>query len=161
MTGLEQAAAGLARGRLPEHVLVVLGGQLEQVEDPLAEVGPVPLLGAELFQLHARPLGQQLQRAALVGLLDQLDEGEDVALALAAEAVPGLALRVHVEARAVLLVERAQAPEVLVPLRQAHVFLDDLDQVDLGFDLREGVVGRVGGHVPIVRANGAPIHGGS
>src|SRR5207237_8271703 len=66
------------------------------------------------------------------------------------EAVPGLTLRVHVEAGAVLLVERAQAPEVLVPLREAHIFLDDLDQVDLGLDLREGVVGRQGGHVPIV-----------
>src|SRR5205823_9350318 len=78
-----------------------------------------------------------------VGLLDQLDEGEDIPRAFAAEAVPRLHLRVDLEARAVLLVEWAQAPEVLVPSGQANVLLDDLDQVDLGLDLGEGVIGRL------------------
>ena len=146
MARLEQPPSRLARGHLPQHVLVVLRGQLQHRQRALAEVGLVLLLRAELLQLDTRPLRQQLQRPALVGLLDQLDEREDIALPLAAEAVPRLTLRVDVEARAVLLVEGAQAPVILVPLREAHVLLDDLDQVDLGLDLREGVVGRQGGH---------------
>src|SRR5438445_7523851 len=119
---------------------------LQHRQGALAEVGPVLLLRAELLQLDPGPLGQELQRPPLVGLLDQLDEREDVPLPLTAEAVPRLPLRIHVEAGAVLLVERAQAPVVLVPLREGHVLLDDLDQVDLGLDLREGVIGRQGGH---------------
>src|SRR5260370_26133 len=38
--------------------------------------------------------------------------------------------------------EGAEAPEVLVALGQADVLLDDLDQVDFGLDLGEGVIGR-------------------
>src|SRR5205823_8135293 len=100
--GLEQLAARLAGRAVPQHVLVVPGGELEHVEDALAQVGALLLIRAQLLQLHAGPLGEHLQRAALVRLLDQLHERENVALALAAEAVPGLALTAHVEARAVL-----------------------------------------------------------
>src|SRR5437762_4388652 len=142
----EEAAPRLARRAFPQDVLVVLGRELEQGEHPLAHVGAVFLLRAQLLELDARPLGEEEQGAALVGLLDQLDEGEDVAFALASEAVPGLALRVDVEAGAVLLVEWTQPPVVLVALREADMLLDDLDQVDLGLDLREGVIGRQGGH---------------
>src|SRR4029077_19909389 len=60
--------------------------------------------------------------------------------------------------RAVLLVEWAEAPEVLVALGQTDVLLDDLDQVDLGLDLGEGVVGRRGGHMTIVSGHGFASH---
>src|SRR5206468_8152377 len=116
---LEQAPARFARGSFPQDVLVVLGGELEHREHALAQVGALLLLGAELLELDSRPLGQHQQSAPLVRLLDELDEREDGPLPLAAEAVPRLPLRVHVEARAVLLVEGAQAPVVLVALREA------------------------------------------
>src|ERR1700694_589214 len=147
---LEQLPALFAGRALPQHVLVVLGSELEHVEDPVPGVGPLPLLRAELLQLHSRSLRQHLQRATLIGLLDELDEREDVARPLASEAVPGLHLGVDLEARAVLLVEGAQAPEVAVALGQADALRHDLDQVDLGLDLRTGAIGRKGGHVNIL-----------
>src|SRR4029077_765870 len=114
------------------------------------------LLRAELLELDTCPLGEHLEGASLVGLLDQLDEGEDVARPLAAEAVPRLHLRVDLEAGTVLLVERAQAPQVLVALGQADVLLDDLDEVDLRLDLGKGVVSSGGGHyLSIVGRSGA------
>src|SRR6266849_10355243 len=83
-------------------------------------------------------------------------------MALAAEAVPGLHLRVHLEARAVFLVERAQPPQRSVALGQPHVLLDDLDQVDLGLNLGKSVVGVRGrGHRHYCGTGwpGAPLHG--
>src|SRR5207248_8270158 len=124
----------------PEDVLVVLRGELEHRHQPLAGVGALLLLGREFLQLDAGALRQQLEGAPLVCFLDQLHEREDVAVALAPKAVPGLALGVDLEAGAVLLVEGTQAPQVLVPLREPDVLLDDLDQVDLGLDLGEGIV---------------------
>jgi hypothetical protein len=100
--------------------------------------------------LSTGSLGEGLEGAAFVGLFDQLDEGEDVAVALAAEAVPGLRLGVDGEAGGVLLVKGAQAHEVLVAPGQAEVLLDDLDEVDLGLDLGEGVIGRRGGHARLL-----------
>src|SRR4029077_16288729 len=156
---LEQPAPRLTGRQLPQDVLVVLGGKLEHVEDAPPGVRALLLLRAELLELHARPFREQLKGAALVGFLYELDEREDVAAAAAAEAVPGLHLRVDLEARAVLLVERAQAPEVAVALGQADVLGGDLDEVDPGLHLREGVIGRLGGgHGSIVTANGAAIH---
>src|ERR1700674_1637206 len=108
------------------------------------------LLGAQLSELHPGPLRQLLQGAALVCLLDELHEGEDSAGALAAIAIPGLKLGIDLEARAVLLVEGAQAPQVLVALGQTDMLLEDLDQVDLGFDLGKGVIRRRLGHTSIV-----------
>src|ERR1700674_2804636 len=104
------------------------------------------LLGAQLSELHPGPLRQHLQGAALLCLLDELHEGEDIAGALAAEAIPGLKLGIDLEARAVLLVEGAQAPQVLVALGQTDMLLDNLDQVDLG----KGVIRRRLGHTSIV-----------
>jgi hypothetical protein len=50
------------------------------------------------------------------------------------------------ETGGVFLVEGAEANEIAVLLDEADVLLHDLDQVDLGLDLGEGVVGRGGGH---------------
>jgi hypothetical protein len=43
-------------------------------------------------------------------------------------------------------VEGAKAPQLLVPLGQAQMLADDLDEVELGLDLGEGVVGWELGH---------------
>jgi len=147
----KQAPPDLARGRRPQDVLVVLDRELEHREQAAARVGTLLLLRAQPLQLHPCPLRQHLEGAALVGLLDQLDECEDVAVPLAAEAVPGLHLGIDLETRAVLLVERAETPELLVALGEAEVLLDDLDQVDLGLDLGEGVVGLKRGHERSIR----------
>ena len=155
----QQLAAGFAGGTRPQDVLVVLRRQLEHRKQPLAVVRPLTLLGGQLLQLDSGAFGQHLQRPALVRLLDELDEREDVAVAQAPEAVPRLHLGVDLEARAVLLVERTEAPELAVALREPDVLRHDLDQVDLRFDLREGVIGCLGGHAPIVRRDGRSNHG--
>src|SRR5712692_8387310 len=146
----QQPATGLpGRGR-PKHVLVVLGSQLEHRQQAPASIGALLLLGSQLLELDAGPLGEQLKGAALVRLLNELHEGEDIARAFAAEAVPGLHLRVDLEAGAVLLVEWAKTPEVLVALGEANMFRDDLDQVELGLDLGEGVIGGWLGHTSLL-----------
>ena len=76
-------------------------------------------------------------------VLDFLDEGEDVAMLVAAEAVEELAAGVDREGRGFFFVEGAEPGKVLrAGFFQAHVFPDDLDDVGLFFD----VLGEIGGH---------------
>src|SRR5690606_41662405 len=56
---------------------------------------------------------------------------EDVALGLATEAVEETAVDMHVEARGLLAVERAQALQLRLACRlQAHHFTDDVGEVE-------------------------------
>src|SRR5205085_5116827 len=98
-------AGGLAR--LPEVALVVGGGALEQLEQALAAQALLLrlwVLGLAL-ELDAVALGEQLERALEVDVLDVLDEREDVAGGVAAEAVVDLLLGVDAERRRALIVE--------------------------------------------------------
>src|SRR5207237_10616733 len=78
VAGLEQPPSRLAGGQLPQHVLVILGRQLQHRQGALAEVGPLLLLRAELLPLAPAPPCQELPPPPLARLLDQLDEREDV-----------------------------------------------------------------------------------
>ena len=76
-------------------------------------------------------------------VLDFLDEGEDVAVLVAAEAVEELAAGVDAEGRGFFFVEGAEPGKILrAGFFQAHVFPDNLDDVGLFFD----VLGEIGGH---------------
>jgi len=59
-----------ASRRRPQHVLVELGGELEHGQHPAARIRALLLFRAELLELDPGALGQELQGAALVGLLD-------------------------------------------------------------------------------------------
>ena len=58
----QQAAPGPPAGQAPEHVLVELGRPLVQL-DRAAPPGAPRAAALVLLQLHARALGEQLQRA--------------------------------------------------------------------------------------------------
>jgi hypothetical protein len=76
-------------------------------------------------------------------IFDFLDEGEDVAVLVAPEAVEELAAGVDGEGGRLFFVERTEAGEVLGSgLLKSHVVADDFDDVGLFFD----VLGEVGGH---------------
>ena len=130
----------LARRRRAEDVLVEPGREAVDLDDPLAQLGALPGLRRLASQLHAGALGQHLERAPEVGLLGQLHELEDVAPLAAAEAVPGLLLGRHPEAGGVLLVEGAEAEELVAHLPQTDVLAHDLDEVGPGADLLFGVI---------------------
>ena len=90
-------------------------------------------------QLHAGPVGQGLDGLAEREVVDLLHEGDDVAALAAAEAVEQAARRRHLEARGLLVVERAQALErAAAGVAQRHVRADDL--VDPGALPHEGDV---------------------
>src|SRR5205823_5773037 len=79
----EQSAAGLTRGQLVQDVLVVLRGELVQLEDSAAAVGRLDSARILLLELDADPLRQDAQRVAELDLLQLLDEVEHVAALLA------------------------------------------------------------------------------
>src|SRR5690606_18787734 len=93
-------------------------------------------------QLDAGALREQAQGAGEVQVLLAGDEGDDVAAGGAgAEAVPALAVRIDVEGRRLLRVEGAVGLEVTPGLLQSHALADDVDDVELGFDLVNGAHG--------------------
>ena len=76
-------------------------------------------------------------------VLDFLDEGEDVAMLMAAEAIEELAAGVDAERRRFFLVEGAEAVVVLrAGFAEADVVPDDFDDVGLFFNL----LGEIDGH---------------
>ena len=132
--------ANLAGGRRVEDVLVVLGREAVDLDDPLAQLGALAGLGRLAPELDPGSLGEQLEGTSEVGLLGHLDELEDVAALPAAKAVPGLLLGRHPEAGGVLLVEGAEAEELVAHLPEPDVLADDLDEVGAGADLLFGVI---------------------
>ena len=110
--------------------LAVLGGFFGRSEFALRE-------GDAAF------LGDGADRFREADVFDFLDEGEDVAVLVAAEAVEELAAGVDAEGGGFFLVEGAEAVEVLrAGFFEADVFSDDFDDVGLFFD----VLGEIGGH---------------
>ena len=81
-----------------------------------------------------------------------LQEGEDVAALAAAEAVVEADLRAHVEARAALVVERAEALQRAdAGALQRHVVADDVGDVDARPDLVDVASANEAGHALILR----------
>src|SRR5439155_27310206 len=124
----------------------VLGGQPVQFQDSAPDLDPLAVGGRAILQLDAGPIREQLQGTPEVDLLDLLDEAEEVAPLVAAEAVPGLPLGVDLEAGRLLGVEGAETPQLTASLAQGDVLLDDLDQVQARLDLVDRVVGPGPGH---------------
>ncbi len=143
---VQELLPGLARRQRPEDVLVVLGGEPVQLEQAPAQLGPLLRRAAALGQLHPGHLGQDAEGADEVSLLDLLDESEHVAALLAAEAVPRLLLLGDVEARRLLGVEGAEAPELAPLLTEPYVLLDDVYEVQPRPDLVTRVLRRQRAH---------------
>ena len=117
---------------LPEVALVEAGGPLEQRVEALSVSALPVLLGRRLLvvELHVEAIGEPLDRADEVDPLDLLHERDRVASLAAAEALEQSTIGRDAEARRPLLVERAQSDETRAGLAQAHVLLDDGDDVD-------------------------------
>src|SRR2546423_12933980 len=143
---LQQLPPPLAGRQRVQHVLVVLGGEPVQVDQAPPELRALLGRSAPLRDLDPRHLGQDAERRREVDLLDLFDEVEHVAALLAAEAVPGLLLLVHCEARRLLLVEWAEPDELPTRLAQPHVLLYDVYQVQAQPDLVTRVLGGKGAH---------------
>src|SRR5436190_2242607 len=119
--------------RLPQHPLVVRGGPLHQLEQPLPALAPLLRLRVLLLtlQLDVVALGERLDRLPEVEPLGGLHELDRIARLLAAEAVVDPLLRVDAERRRALVVERTQP----LPVRPAgatkvRAGADQLDHVD-------------------------------
>ena len=116
----------------PERSLVEACGILEQRQQPVpaaaaAVVGPATFL---VFELDAIPVGQRLDRLREVESLGLLHEAEDVAAALAAEAVVRLLVGADREARRALLVKGTAADPAGADAAERRPGLDELDDVD-------------------------------
>ena len=102
------------------------------------------LLGAGVVLVLQRDpgaLGEAGERLDEGDVLVVLDEAEDVAALVAAEAMEDLLRGVHVEARRLLLMERAERDEVGAGALERQVSADDIDDVARGADLFAEVVG--------------------
>lgn len=90
----------------------------------------------------ARFLRDGANRLGETDVLDFLDEGEDVAVLVAAEAIEELAAGVNAEGRSLLFMEGAEAGVVLgASFAESDVVANDLDDVGLLFDGLGEVVG--------------------
>ena len=104
-----------------------------------------------VVQLEADAGGHPLDGLLEGDVIHPLQEGEDVAALAAAEAVVEADLRAHVEARAALLVERAEPLERADPgALERHVVADDVREVDAGPDLVDVASTNESGHDPIL-----------
>ena len=128
----EELAADLGLGR-PQLLRVVRGRQLVGLDEPR----PLALLlvygsaAVDIAQLDPGLDRELLDRLGEGEVVDLLDEAEDVAALAAAEAVPHAPAGRHVEARAALVMERAQSLERPAARRlQGDVLAHDL--VDAG-----------------------------
>ena len=122
--------------------------QWRRVEQALAAQALLLRLGVLGLALELDPeaLGEQLERALEVDALDLLDEREDVAGGIAAEAVIDLLLGVDAERGRALLVEGAAPLVARGPgAAQLGVRGDELDEVDGVADAVLGV-GGIAGH---------------
>ncbi len=95
---------------------------------------------------EAEAAGEQLDGLLEGDLLDHLDEAEEVAAGLTAEAMPQAFLGVEGERGGVLLVEGAEAEEAAPGLAEANVGGDDIDDVGSAANLLE--VPATPGHGP-------------
>src|SRR5690606_37462500 len=101
-----------------------------------------PVLRGEIvFDLHARLLAQTANRLDEGDALCFLDEAEDVTRRLAAETMVPAALLVHVEARGLFFVERAEPEQAASATLQLHRFPDDRRDADPLADALDGVLG--------------------
>src|SRR6185312_13287940 len=109
---LPQEAAtrlGLRRAELSDEEL--FGGAIGREQARAVAVVGVRLAAVFVVQLEADAGRHALHRLGEAHVVDLLQEGEDVAVFAASEAVVAADLRSHVEARAALVVERAEPLE--------------------------------------------------
>ena len=119
---------------LAQHALEVRrrgGVHVVELLLPAPHLGVLPTLGVvrRLDDVDAHALGEPphgFDEVEPLGLLHELDR---VAGRVTAEAMIEAALRVHVEARRLLLVKGAEADEASTALRELHALADDLDDV--------------------------------
>jgi hypothetical protein len=111
---------------------------------PATGASPVGPVGS--LQLHPGSLGQHLQGLSKVDSLDLLDEREDVAALVTPVAVPHLLGLADDEARSLLRVQGAEPGVLPTGAVQGDVAADDLENVEPGLDLGDGVIrhGRMG-----------------
>src|SRR5262249_18408634 len=96
--------------------------------------------GLLVRERDAEALGEELDRADEVEVLDITHEADRVPAAVAAVAVVELVDRVHGEAGCALLVKRAAAHVARALLAKSGVARDQLDDVDGLLDLLDGAV---------------------
>ena len=125
----EQVLARLRAGGGPERAREVLRRRFHEREQLLALLAVGPGLDAPLGHRDAEAPRQRLDRLGEARALAQHHELEDVAALAAAEAVEDGRLLAHVERRALLLVERAQALPRGAGLLERHVLGDHLHDV--------------------------------
>ena len=128
--------------RLPEVPLVEARSSIEQGEQTLAATPARVLLRRRLLVLDpdVEAVGEPLDRTGEVELLGLADEGDQVSLGAAAEAVVELVGRVDREARRAFLVEGAAAGEAAAHLAELRPVRDHGDHVGRGLDLLDGGV---------------------
>ena len=131
----EEAAPWLALRRGPEELGVVSLREGEDLEQPRA-AGRVRGRQVGRLGIDAGAAGEQLDRATKVGVMEELDEVEDVSALTAAVASPAPPVLVDVEGGCPFLVEGAEATSQAPDALQAHVLADDVDDVDAGLDGR-------------------------
>ena len=90
------------------------------------------------FQRNFRAFGQPAHGVHEADVFVFLDEGEDVAALVAAEAVENLLVRIDVEAGRFFLVKRAKRGEVGAGAFQRQIRADDIHDVAGGADVFEG-----------------------
>src|SRR4029079_3133441 len=132
-----------ARLRFPQVALVERRRPVEQLEQPLAPLSQPVLLRRRLLvlELDAEAVGQPLDRADEVDVLQLLDECDRVAALAAAEALEGAAVGRDAEARRLLLVERTQPRVAAAGLPEPRVALDQRDEIGRALDgLDRGVL---------------------
>ena len=131
----EEAPTDLGLGRA-EPLDEELGGGLVGGEQPGAVAVVGGLAAVFVVQLEADAAGEPLDRLGERDVVHALQERVDVARLAAAEAVVVAELRPHVEARAALVVEGAEALQRADARGlQAHVLADDVGDVRAGLHL--------------------------
>src|SRR5581483_8861645 len=133
---LEVIAGGLAGGFVGEGVLPALRDLLVNLEERVLEMAVLLAVGIVVeFDGDAGALGEAAHGVHERDALELLDEGEDVAALVAAEAVKNLALGIDVEAGRLLAVEGAERGEIGAGALEGHVGADDIDDVTGGANL--------------------------
>ena len=132
-------AGGLAGGFICQGTLPALGDLLVDLEKSFLEMPRLLAVGAFLvLQWNSRAVSQSAHCFREINAFVRLDESEDVAAFVAAEAMEDLEVGIDVEAWGFFFVKRAKGDEVGAGAFEGQVGPDDIHDVTGGTDLFEG-----------------------
>ena len=143
----EIIAGGLAGGFVEQAILPALGDLLVNLEQLVLEMARLLFAGVLVeFQGNFGAFGQPADGVHEPDVFVFLDEGENVAALVAAEAVENLFMRIDVEAGGLFLVKRAEGGEVGAGLFQRQIRPDDVHNVAGGANAFAGCGGKRASH---------------